>query len=271
MTLSLATGAAFLQLAAGGGKCAQALAQARTAFERRAFPDAAKAFEKALPVCPDRAGVLVGLARTRILLADEPAAETSLREALALAPASSAALYALGRLYYSQGRYPEAVKHLGRLVELEPGNYRAHDNLGLCYDLLQQDSLALRHFFRALDLVKEAHRDYDWAYANTAEFFLKRDQFDKAFQLAAEAAARNPDSARNFFLAGSALAKLHRDEQSLRWLTRAVELDPAHAEAHFQLGHALRRLGREDEARAALDTFRQLKAPAASGSGPPSP
>ena len=261
--------AAALQLASGA--CGQALTQAQSAFEQRAFADAAKAFEKALPLCPDRAAILVPLARTHILLGDGVGAESNLREALSLKPEDAAALYALGRLYYSQGRYPEAVTQLLRLTELEPSNYRAHDNLALCYDMLQQDSLALKHFFRALDLVKDSHRDYDWAYANTAEFFLKREQFEKAFQLAAEAVSRNPQSARNFYLTGVALVKLRRDEQSLRWLTRAVELDPDHAEARFQLGHALRRLGRNEEARAQLEAFRQIKARAASASGPPSP
>lgn len=260
---------AALQLASG--PCEQALAEAKSASERRAFSDAATAFEKALSLCPNRPGILVPLAQTRILLGDGLAAETRLREALAIDPRHSAALYSLGRLYYSQGRYPEAVTRLSRLVELEPNNYRAHDNLALCYDLLQNDALALKHFFRALDLVKDAHRDYDWAYANTAEFFLKRDRFEKAFQLAAEAAARNPQSARNFFLTGSALVKLRRDEQSLRWLTRAVELDPNHAEALFQLGHALRRLGRAAEAQPHLDAFKALKARASSTPGPPSP
>ena len=260
---------AALQLASG--PCGQALQQAQSSFQQRAFPDAAQAFEKALLLCPDRPAVLVPLAQTLILAANEPAAEARLREALALAPRHPTALYSLGRLYYTQGRYPEAVTHLKLLTELEPANHRAHDNLALCYDLLQQDTLALKHFFRALDLVKDAHRDYDWAFSNTAEFFLKRDQFDKAFQLAAEAASRNPQSARNFYLTGTALVKLRRDEQSLRWLRRAVELDPAHAEARFQLGHALRRLGRTAEARPHLDKFKELRAPAASPSGPPSP
>lgn len=258
---------AALQLA--GGPCGQATAEAQSSFARRAFPDAAQAFERALSFCPNRAAVLVPLAQTYILMGNEAAAETRLLEALSQDKKNSAALYALGRLYYTQGRYPEGVTHLLRLTELDPDNYRAHDNLALCYDLLQQDEPALRHFFRALDLVKDKHRDYDWAYANTAEFFLKRDQFEKAFQLAAEAAARNPSSARNFYLTGAALVKLRRDESSLRWLTRAVELDPSHAEARFQLGHVLRRLGRKDEARAQLEAFKALKARAAAAPGRP--
>jgi tetratricopeptide (TPR) repeat protein len=250
-----------LQIAAAArSDCAAVLERARGAFATRAFVEAARLFEQALPLCSERGPVLVSLAQTQLLSGNEVAAERSLRQAVEEDRANIAALYALGRVLYQQGRYSEAVKHLKRVVELEPDNYRAHDNLALCYDMLQQDSDALRHYFRALDLVKDAHRDYDWAYANLAEFFLKRDQFDKAFQLAAEAAQRNPNAARNFFLAGQSLVKIGKLEPSLRWLRQAVALDPSHAEAHYQLGQALRKLGRMEEAKAQLEEFRKLKA-----------
>jgi tetratricopeptide (TPR) repeat protein len=235
--------------------CADRLEQAQRFFDAKAFGRAAQEFSEALKVCPQRDAILISLGQTQYLAGDEAAAEQTLRQV-----DQPAARYALGRLFYEQSRYAEAAAQLERVVAREPENYRAHDNLALAYDALQRDSDALRHFFRALDLVKDKHRDYDWAYANLAEFFLKRDQFEKAFQLAAEAAERNSGRARNFYLAGQALAKLGQAQNSLKWLQRAVELDPAHAEAHYQLGQSLRRLGRDDEAKAHLETFRTLKA-----------
>jgi len=240
--------------------CADRLQQARAAFEARAFQTAAQEFQEALKVCPQREAILISLGQTQFLLGDEAAAERTLLQAAG----QTAARYALGRLYYQQGRYVEAASQLESVVEREPENYRAHDNLALCYDALQRDSDALRHFFRALDLVKDAHRDYDWAYANLAEFYLKRDQFTTAFPLAVEAAERNPNAARNFFLAGQALVKLGQLQNSLKWLKQAVQLDPAHAEAHYQLGQALRRLGQAEEAATHLEAFRRLKARAPS-------
>jgi Flp pilus assembly protein TadD len=56
------------------------------------------------------------------------------------------------------------------------------------------------------------------------------------------------------------LVKLGQFQNSLKWLKRAVELDPAHSEAHYQLGQALRQLGREEEANSELETFRAIKA-----------
>jgi len=250
--------------------CDETLARARSAFEARSFPIAAREFEQAASICPARAAILVSLGQTQYVLGDEQSAEQTLKRAIALDPKDTAPLYALGRIYYQQNRFPEAVAQLQQVVELDPKHFRAYDNLGLCYDALQQDTLALKHFFRALDLVKDAHRDYDWAYANLAEFFLKRNEFDKAFQLAAEAAERNPQAARNFFLTGKALTKLERNETSLRWLRRALALDSAYADAHYLLGQTLRKLGQPDAAREHLEAFRKLKAAAPSKSDAPS-
>ena len=249
--------------------CADRLREAQVAFESRAFDQAAQRFKQALSACPQRDQILVSLGQTQLLAGDEAGAEGTLRAAIETNEKNTAALYALGRMFYQQGRYPEAVAQLERVVELDPANYRAHDNLGLCYDILQRDADALKHFFRALDLVKIDHREYDWAYGNLADFFLRRDQFEKAFQLAAEAAGRNPNAARNFFLAGQALVKLGQPENSLKWLRRAIELEPDHAEAHFQLGQALRTLGQAGEARIHLEIFRKLKARVPSKPGPP--
>jgi tetratricopeptide (TPR) repeat protein len=244
--------------------CADRVQQAQLAFDGGAWARAAQEFARALDLCPQRDQILISLGQTQFLAGDEAAAEQTLLQL----PANTAARYAIGRIYYQQARYTEAAKQFESVVQREPENYKAHDNLALCYDALQRDDDALRHFFRALDLVKDKHRDYDWTYANLAEFFLKRDQFEKAFQLGAEAAERNPRSARNFFLTGQALVKLARYENSLKWLRRAVELDPSHAEAHYQLGQALRKLGRSDEAAVHLERFREIKARESSGRDP---
>ncbi len=129
--------------------------------------------------------------RTLCLAGKELEAEQSLKTSLSLNAQFEPALYALGRIYYQMKRFPEAVQRFQEIIELDPKNYRAHDNLGLCYDALYRDADALRHFLKALDLVYKDHPEYDWAHANLAEFYLKRDQYEKAFQLAAEAAQRN--------------------------------------------------------------------------------
>jgi tetratricopeptide (TPR) repeat protein len=218
---------------------------------------AVSAFEQASQVCADRAAVLVPLAQTQYLLGDEQAAEKNLLAAISLAPAATQPRYALGRIYYQQNRFPEAEVQFQEVLRQSPKDYRAWDNLALCYDALQRDADAIKAFFRALDLVKTDHPDYDWAYANFADFFLRRNEFEKAFQLAAEAAKRNPQSPRNAFLTGKALVKLDKPELSERWLKRATELEPGYTEAHYLLAQTYRKLGRNEEAAKSLEAFKK--------------
>ena len=103
--------------------------------------------------------------------------------------------------------------------------------------------------------MKDGHPEYDWAHANLADFFLRRNEYEKAFQLATEAAQRNPGSARNCFLTGKALVRLDKHDLSVRWLERAVEIDPDYTEALYVLGQTYRKLGREADARRLLARF----------------
>jgi len=106
--------------------------------------------------------------------------------------------------------------------------------------------------------VQKDHPSYDWAHANLADFFLRRDQNEKAFQLASEAAKRNPEAPRNFFLTGKALVRLEKHERSLRWLERAVTLDPQFADALYLLAQTYRKLGRQDDAAKTLERFKEV-------------
>ena len=240
-------------------ECSDRLIRAKQAFEARTFAVAAAEFALAADVCPQRAQVLVSLGQVQILIGKEIEAEASLKSAIQLQPRATEALYALGRLYSQQKRHPEAVALLRKVVEIEPAHHRAWDNLGVNYDAMNQDADALRSFFRALDLVMKQHPSYDWAHANLADFFIRRNEFEKAFQLAAEAAKRNPQSARNCFLTGKALVKMNKQELSLRWLERATELDAGYSEAWYMLSQAYRKQGREAEAAKALEKFRELQ------------
>jgi tetratricopeptide (TPR) repeat protein len=191
-----------------------------------------------------------------------PSISWARRTALALDASHTGSRYALGRIYYQQNRFPEAIELFRKLIEQDPSNFRAHDNLALCYAALHQDREAVRHIVKALDLVHKDHPEYDTVYANASNFYLERNDFDKAFQLGVEAAKRNPGSARNFFLTGKALVRLGKDELSIRWFREAAQIDPTYTEPHYWLANVYRKLGRTEEANAALARFRELsKAP----------
>jgi tetratricopeptide (TPR) repeat protein len=269
------------------------LERARVAYESRAYSLAADEFELASKSCPNPNDILLPLAQAQLMarrlepaletlnragprntdalklkgdvlyfLGRETDAEQTLESALNIDPKHEPSRYALARIYYQQSRFDESAQLFRTLIEQNPEHYRAHDNLALCYAALHQDGNALKHFLRALDLVHKQHPEYDVVYANAANFFIDRAEFEKAFQLAAEAAKRNPDSARNFFLAGKALVKLEKHDLSLRWLKRAAELDSTYTEPRYWLAQVYRKLGNKEEANRELEKFRELsKAP----------
>ena len=286
----------LMALLAQGGECLPALERAKQTYEARRYAMAVTEFRLAVEKCHDPRNVLLPLAQAQLmaqqleeshstlarflileprnpdalklqgdvlyLLGRESEAKTVLERALTVDPRHEGSQYALARIHYQQNRIEESRALFLQLIERAPGNYRAHDNLALCYAALQQDSEAIKHFLKALDLVHQAHREYDVVYANFANFLMERSEFEKAFQLAAEAARRNPRSARNYFLTGKSLVKLDRHELSIRWLREATVLDPTYTEPRYWLAQVYRKLGRHDEAKRELEVFRELsKAP----------
>lgn len=248
----------FIPILAAAQDCPTLLARAQKAFDAKQFAPAAAELESAIAQCPQqRVRIGLALGQTQYVLGKNAEAEQSLLAVLTAEPEHEEALYALGRVYAMQNRFPEAVEKLSAVTRLNPKNYKAWDNLGVCYDSLNQDADALRAFFKALDLVTKDHPEYDWAHANLADFFLRRNEYEKAFQLASEAAQRNPASPRNCFLTAKALVRLDRHEISLRWLERAVQLDPQYAEALYLLAQTYRKLGREAEASQTLVRFQE--------------
>jgi tetratricopeptide (TPR) repeat protein len=180
-------------------------------------------------------------------------------EALKRNPKSEEAVYALGRVYYQLARFEQARGQFERCLELNPKSYRAHDNLALALEALNLDGPALKHYLAALELVHKDHPEYDWVYANLASFLLKRGEYKKAFDLAVEAAHRNPGSGRNCYIVAKALARLDKSELSLTWLTRAIELEPEYPDAHYMLSQLYRKQGKVEEANNELARFRALR------------
>src|SRR6185437_11852631 len=61
---------------------------------------------------------------------------------------------------------------------------------------------------------------------------------------------------------GRLLLRLHRDQEALPDLKAAEKATPGDPTVHFSLAQAYRSLGRSEEARAELDSFRKLDAAA---------
>lgn len=277
-----------------GQDCQHAQTAGRQAYEARQYEDAVGHFSRALAACGPGTPVILALGQAQLLaghpadalttleriaadapeylqalkvkakayylLARDEDAEAALKRAVALAPADAEIPYDLGRMYYQQRRYAESAESLGRATTLDPGGYKAWDALGLACEALGDTAKARQHFLKAIALVHTQHPQYDVVYANFADFLIRQGEFERAFDLAAEAAQRNPNEPRNLYLAGKALLRLGRSDISLRWLQQAVKLNPDYPEAHYQLFQAYRALGRADDAKQALEAYKAAAA-----------
>jgi tetratricopeptide (TPR) repeat protein len=284
----------LLAVLATGQDCQEAQALARQTYEARRYDQSALYFARAVTACGASAPLLLALGQAQLLaqhpadavtaldriplddpnyvpalkvkakalylLRRDPDAEETLKRAAVRAPADAEIPYDLGRIYYQTGRHQAAAESLRRATELDPRAYKAWDNLGLATEALGDVAQAQQHYLKALALVHKDYPRYDVVYANFADLLIKLGSYQRAFDLAAEAAQRNPDEPRNFFLGGKALVQLGRDDVSVRWFEQAIALNADYPEPHYVLSQVYRRLGRDADAARALKSFQAASA-----------
>jgi tetratricopeptide (TPR) repeat protein len=238
------------------------LVMANACFMAQRLPDALRWTNSVLKTDPAQAGALKLKGNIEYLSGRTGDAVNTFILLLERHPEDAEGAYMLGRIYYQEGRIDYAIGQFERVLRIDPKFYKAYDNLGLCYQANGNNEQAIRYFLAAIKLVEKDHPDYDWAYANLASLLIDKGDAQRAYDAAAEAADRNPYSARNFYLGGKALCKLGKTDLCINWLQRSVALDPNYPEPLYLLAREYSQLGQEDKAKEALDRFRALKATA---------
>jgi len=278
-----------------GERCEALLKQSEESIGKQDFSSAIALAQRAAAVCEEQAAPLLLMARAQMLSHQFDAAEQSLsgvlkrdphnvpalillgqveyldnhdadaavsfQKAIAAAPDKPDPHYWLGRLRYQDGKVEQANGEFQAALRIDPAYYKAYDGLGLCYEAMGENGHAAEAYLKAVDLVHKDHPDYDVVYADFAELLLKVGKDRQAFELAEEAASRNPRVPRNFFLAGKALERGdHDDDDALRWLLKAAQMDPDYADPHYLLARIYRREGKLDDANKEVATFKELSA-----------
>lgn len=208
---------------------------------------------------PSNTDALITEGEVLYLQGDQSGAVELLKHAIQLTPTSVESHYVLGRIYYAGSNVEKATEQFQEVLKLDPGNYKAYDGLALCYENSAKITLAADTYMKGIALVYQDYPHYDVIYADFAEFMLRYGVTHKAFDLAVEAAARNPGEPRNMLLAGRALYEAGQLQESVKWLERASEINPAYADPHYFLARVYRRLGRMDEAKQESAAFERLE------------
>jgi len=228
-------------------------------FLAQRMQDAVREVETVLKSDPVQASALKLKGNIQYLSSELDGALSTFVTLLEHHPNDEDGAYMLGRIYYQEGRIDHATGQFQRVLKINPKSYKAYDNLGLCYQALGDTELATRYFLTAIKLVEKDQPDYDWPFANLANLLLDKGDAEKAFAFAAQAAKRNPNSARNFYLGGKALGKLGKNDLCINWLERSVSLDRNYPEPLYLLSRVYSQTGDEAKAQAALEKFSALK------------
>lgn len=228
-------------------------------LESQQLPAALVSAEKCLASEPLNRQAMLLKGNLLYLAGRDTEAVATLRDLVQHDPKNNDARYALGRIYYFGSRPEAALEQFDAIVKAEPKHYRAWDNLGLALDATGKTQEAIQAHLRSIELVSQDHKEYDTVYANLAELLMKQNDNRQAFNLAVEAAQRNPGSARNYLLAGKALTRLDQWPKSERWLVKAAELDPADPAPHYLLAQLYQRAGDAAKAGQERKVFQDLQ------------
>lgn len=249
----------FAAMAPATAQCPAFLTEARSLLAAQVLSSALVSAEKCLATEPLNSHALLLKGNLLYLSGRDGDAVEILEDLVKRDPANTDARYALGRIYYFIARPDPSCAQFQAIVAADPKNYRAWDNLGLALEAAGHIDKAIQAHVRAIALVANDHKDYDWAHANLADLLMKQDDNRQAFNLAAEAAQRNPNAARNFFLAGKALTRLEQWPKSERWLRKAADLDETYPAPHYLLAQLYRRLGNAAQAEQERKIFKELQ------------
>jgi tetratricopeptide (TPR) repeat protein len=136
-------------------------------------------------------------------------------------PQDATLMYAIGAVYYLESKFTEAESLLKRSLATQPGQIAAAYYMALTYDAMGEDDRAIPTF---QNLLKS-----------------------------------NPQHAPSYVKLGGILVRQHQYEEAQRDLEQAVSLDPNSAQAHYQLGVVLRRMGKSAESETQFAESRRLE------------
>lgn len=247
-----------------------ALAQAKVASKH--LSEASSLFEKATRLDPNNAQAWYGLGITARALAEQQLkvsggaarvearalmdkADAALAAAVKLDPDSTSAYMLMGETFRIAEQYDEAVQAYKSASEQRPDFAPAWSGLAQAYSAAGRDDDALQAANRALAL------DPNDADTNVliAATYVRLSDYQKAKKYIERALQLQPDlSDAHVVLAKIDLEEQHPDK-ALPELRAAVK-DDLDGSTYYLLATTLRQLGRQSEAAAAMQRYRQLHA-----------
>lgn len=173
-------------------------------------------------------------------------------------PQAAIAWNSLANAWYEQNNYQEAAGYFEKAIALDATDPKSFNNLGNCYDRTGRSELAVEQFKKALII-----RPNDpMVYTNLGVAYDKLGKLDLAIE-AQQNSVRIAPNPLGYANLANVLEKAGRLEESAAMCRKSLELDPNYALAYNNLGVALYRMGKVEEAIENLKQAARLGYPSA--------
>ena len=228
---------------------------------QRQYSLAINAYKRALELDPDCAAVYHSLGFAYYKEGEFDLARDALQKAIELNPLNANYHYVFGQLLEDwtelEGAWDRAIGEFTRTIELNPSHIEAWYNRGLLYEKLGDLEKACDDFKQVVSREPTFHA----ARHNLGVLYIKQQQWEDAervFEEILEVEPREPDA--HYHLAEIYLNRYSDVNRAIDCLQCAIERDPEHLDARFELGllYAKHRYTRPEFRQQAIDQFIEL-------------
>lgn len=219
--------------------------------QSRHWQDTQSLWAQTLRVDPDCA--FCHNAMGRALAEEAPVqAEHHYREALRMNPTHADAHNNLGILLMEQGRLDQALPHLTQAVALEPDNGVMHFNLANALGILGRADEAFEHY--ELAAAAPSWKPPAALFNNWAYLLITEERFAEAAEKARTAIRLDPAYAEAHYNLGVALLRIGRQEEATASFAASIRCRPDKSDAYLYAARELARAGLREQAREILRT-----------------
>lgn len=192
------------------------------------------------------------------LLGDYYDAANYLEQSLKMDPNDLEARYHLGRVRYQQNQFDQAMAAFQEVLRRDPANLKAQYNLGLCLEAKNQTQAALASYRKAIALDTAAPTHSEEPYLVYGKLLNTVNRASEAVPLLTKAVEIQPKSAEAHYELGRAQFALGRFDDARGQLEQAVQLNPGDSPTHYLLGRVYTRLGKPEQAAEQFKMTEQL-------------
>jgi tetratricopeptide (TPR) repeat protein len=151
-----------------------------------------------------------------------------------------------GREYYTAKQFDQAVEEFKAAAELDPGQHVIYANLAESYKNLRKYDDAIQSYTKAIETLaakQEAKPDPQAEasyHMNLALVYAMAGKMDNALAETQKSTTLNPGTgSKAYYNLGATLVNSGKASEAVDAFKKSVEVDPANADAHYQLGICL--------------------------------